>query len=321
MQNFLYFIGIDVAKDKIDVWSTEKSEYQSIPNKRKHIRQALYHMDREHTLVVLENTGGYENTCIETLEKIGYKIHRANNNKVKNFISYRGIKAKTDKADAKVLAAYGEMLYKNQDSNNPLTFTCNEMLSEEEEALRELVLFSDNLKRIRVTIKNRKKSPNCKAILEHLEDVEELLGEKINEITEEVKEKAREIPEFNKRCSLLEQYKGVGFTSAVQLLVFLPELGRKINNKQLASLCGLAPHPHESGTKIGRRKTSKGCRNNIKEKLFLIALSAIRYNEQIKNFYQKKLEEGKRKMVALTACMRKILMQLNAISKKGTINF
>ena len=110
--SFLYFIGIDVSKDKVDIFSTETSSHFTVKNTKKAIREAFFKgFDREKTLVILENTGGYEKVCIETLTTIGFKIHRANNNKVKNFIRYSGVKAKTDKCDAKSLADYGRCTY------------------------------------------------------------------------------------------------------------------------------------------------------------------------------------------------------------------
>ena len=134
---FSYFTGIDVSKDKVDIFSTEKSSHLTVRNSKKQIREALYHFDREHTLIVLENTGGYENTCIDTLQKIGYKIHRANNNRVKSFIRYRGIKAKTDRIDAEALADYGEFTYNNRKQE----LVVNKEVSEVQKKVKETSLF------------------------------------------------------------------------------------------------------------------------------------------------------------------------------------
>ena len=103
-------------------------------------------------------------------------------------------------------------------------------------------------------------------------------------------------------------------------MAFLPELG-KINHRAIASLAGLAPHPKESGKIKGHRSTKGNGRPIVRRILFMAALNAVRYNENLSKFYNKKVEEGKSKMIAMTACMRKMLVQLNAISKKGTLNF
>lgn len=317
VNNFSHFMGIDVSKDKIDIWSTEKSAHFTAPNSRRKIRDALYHFDREHTLVVLENTGGYENVCIDTLQRIGYKIHRANNKKVKRFFEYRGGKAKTDKVDAKGLAYYGKVTYHNPCKSNHIDIY--DKPSETQEKVRQLVFFSDNLKKIRAAMKNRIKSPNCKAVKNIAENVANYISGQLKELEKIIDDEMKD-SELSEKCELLTQYKGVGKTTAVQLAVLLPELG-KVANKNLASLCGVAPHPHDSGKKQGPRRTGPDCRQNIKRVLFLAALSAVRYNKNLSNFHEKKLKEGKRRMVAITACMRKMLVQLNAISKKGVMDF
>ena len=312
---FSYFTGIDVSKDKIDVWSTETSSYFTVKNSRKKIREALYHFDREHTLIVLENTGGYENTCIDTLNKIGYKIHRANNNKVKHFIKYYGIKAKTDKVDAKALANYGKFTCKNKDNQ----INVYEKPSEAQEKTRQLLFFSDNLKRLRAAMKNRIQSPNCEAIKNIAKNVADYLNEQLKELDKIIDREVKDT-EMSDKCELLTQYKGVGKTTARELTVFLPELG-KVNHRAIASLAGLAPHPKDSGKIKGHRSIKGNGRPIVRRILFMAALSAVRYNENLSKFYEKKLKDGKRRMVALTACMRKMLVQLNAITKKGVIDF
>ena len=102
--------------------------------------------------------------------------------------------------------------------------------------------------------------------------------------------------------------------------MFLPELG-KVNHRAIASLAGLAPHPKDSGKIKGHRSIKGNGRPIVRRILFMAALSAVRYNENLSKFYEKKLKDGKRRMVALTACMRKMLVQLNAITKKGVIDF
>ena len=312
---FSYFTGIDVSKDKIDVWSTETSSYFTVKNSRKKIREALYHFDREHTLIVLENTGGYENTCIDTLNKIGYKIHRANNNKIKHFVEYQGIKAKTDKIDAKALAIYGKFTYANKDNQ----INVYEKPSEAQEKTRQLLFFSDNLKRLRTAMKNRIQSPNCEAVKNIAKNVADYLNEQLKELDKIIDREVKDT-EMSDKCELLTQYKGVGKTTARELTVFLPELG-KVNHRAIASLAGLAPHPKDSGKIKGYRSIKGNGRPIVRRILFMAALSAVRYNENLSKFYEKKLKDGKRRMIVLTACMRKMLVQLNAIAKKGVIDF
>lgn len=306
--NFLYFIGIDVAKDKVDVFSTQTSTHFTVKNSRKDIREALYHFDRENTLVILENTGGYENICISTLEKIGYKIHRANNNRVKSLIKARGINAKTDKLDAKGLALFGQFFHQELEIYQ---------IDEHHQKVRETSFLIENVKKIRASLKNRLKSPNCEHVKHSLKRMIDFLNDEIEQLEKMAANEICQNPEMQATINLIKQYKGVGQDTARNLVAFLPELGKR-SARSISSLAGLAPHPKDSGN-TKKRRTTLGGRPMVKKTLFMAILSASRYDKRLGDFYQKKLKEGKHKMVALTACMRKMLIDLNAICKRGSM--
>ncbi len=313
---FSYFTGIDVSKDKVDIFCTETSTYISVKNSRADIKKAMKDMDRENTLVILENTGGYENVCIDTLQRIGYKIHRANNNKVKNFIRYRGIKAKTDRIDAEALVDYGKFTYNNTEEDIDIY----EAPTENQEKVRENALFIDKLKQVRASMKNRIKSPGCTEIKDSAERIVDFLDGEIEQLEKESLEIIREDREMSEKCKLLTQYNGVGAVTAQQLIAFLPELG-KLSAKAISALAGLAPYAKDSGNMRGYRTTKGNGRPSIKKALFLPTQTAVRFNKKLSDFYEKKIKEGKRPMVAITACMRKMLVQLNSIIKKRHIDF
>lgn len=313
--NFLYFIGIDVSKDKVDIFSTETSSHFTVKNTKKEIRHALYRgFDKENTIVILENTGGYEKICIEILMKIGFKVHRANNNKVKHFICFNGTKAKTDKIDAESLALFGETVQNNPRLKYKLTIY--EPLTETQEALRQTAYFVQNLKRSRASLKNMLKSPGCQHVYEHIKNIIDFLTNEIKVLEREEEGFVRSDSEINKKYELLKEYQGVGKTTAIELIAFLPELGN-IDRKYIVSLAGLAPRVKESGTIKYYRTTKGDGRPLVKRILFMAALSSTRYNKELFEYYTKKIDEGKRKMVAMTACMRKMLCQLNAITTRG----
>ena len=285
------------------------------------IRHALFHgFDRENTLVILENTGGYEKFCIEALNNLGFKVHRANNNRVKHFIKYNGIKAKTDKIDAKSLALYGEVTYNNPQSRHKLTLY--KPLSEEQETLRQAALYSQNLKTFRAALKNRFKSPGCDKMQESIKKVLDFITDEVKIIENDMEAlmKTADNPDLYKKYELLQKYKGVGKITAMELMTFLPELG-ELDKKYVVALSGLAPYANDSGTLRGYRSTKGEGRGRpaVRRVLFMATLSSTRYNKELSAYYDKKLNQGKRKMVAMTACMRKMIVHLNAIVKRGEI--
>jgi transposase len=123
-------------------------------------------------------------------------------------------------------------------------------------------------------------------------------------------------PALREKAELLQSVSGVGPVLAQTLMAAVPELG-KVSKKQIAALVGVAPINRDSGTMRGRRTTWRG-RSQVRAILYMATMSAIRRNPQIRVFYRRLIESGKKKMVALVACMRKLLVILNAILKHGT---
>ena len=131
------------------------------------------------------------------------------------------------------------------------------------------------------------------------------------EATEQQLEELTENSEaLQEKIEVLTAVKGVGQVTAVNLLVAMPELGQ-LSGKQVASLAGLAPFPRDSGKKKGYRRT-RGGRVEVRNALYMAALSAARYNNDIKIFYNRLIKNGKRPLQALIAVARKLLVILNA---------
>lgn len=118
------------------------------------------------------------------------------------------------------------------------------------------------------------------------------------------------------KVKLLTEYKGIGETTALELLTNLPELG-KVKPRTIAALSGVAPYNSDSGQKVGYRSTKGKGRHQVKKALFISVLAAIKWNNEIKKYYDSLIERGKKKMVAIVACMRKMIIQLNAILRDG----
>lgn len=305
--NYKNFIGIDVAKEKIDIFNLSAKKHITISNRTDSIKTALKDQRKEDTLVVLENTGGYEKKCIEALSQMGFAIHKTENRKFKKYIESLGQKAKTDLIDAKALAQYGQERQKDLKLfNKPAA---------EEQELKELLRYLEELKKIRAAERNRLKSAGYGNIRYLIEETLRRLDEMIDQVEKKIKELLAKNPIASKKMNSLIQYIGVSFTTASKLMVYLPELGN-LRKEKIVALSGLAPYVCQSGTIKKHATTAGSGRPIVKKTLYMAALSAIRYNPQLAAFYKRLLTKGKHKMIALVACMRKMIIHLNAIVRK-----
>ena len=307
---FSNFVGIDVSKDKVDMYSTLTSQHLTVENNIKALKKAFGKFDKN-TFVVLENTGGYENRCLKVLMDLKIRTHRTNNNMVKNFMLSLGNKAKTDSIDARALSKFGSERHKE--------LRLYEKPTKEQETMRESAKYLYFLKMQRIMEKNHLQSPGCELIKEDIKETIKVLNGRIVEIEKKIDRIIKSDNVLEERVKLLCQYKGIGKRTAIQLLAHLPELGI-LGRRSVAALSGVAPHANDSGKKTGYRTTKGGGRPIVKRTLFLAALSACRYNESIHSHYTKKTaEQGKKKMVAIVACMRKMIVQLNAAMRDGEL--
>jgi transposase len=332
MQNFSNFIGIDVSKEKIDVFFSETSSNFTIPNNARAIVKAFQEVDPANAVAVVESTGGYEKACVKTLSKMDFSIHRANNNRVKFFMKGKGIDDKTDKIDAEYLAWYGEEAHRDSKEDQRSKIRKGKtkkkkklfLIYQEKPALyeeiRQLTLRMTALKQMKTKERNRLKSPGYDTLTESCKAIIAVIEGQIDFIEKRLIELIKSDDGLRKDFELLRQYCGIGDTTAAYLVSCFPELG-KIKPKALFVLAGLAPKVKDSGTLSGYRTTKGRGRPFLKQLFFMAALSTVRYNKPIADFYQKKIEEGKPKMVAIVACMRKMVSQLNAILRNGEIKF
>ncbi|GHU11428.1 IS110 family transposase [Alphaproteobacteria bacterium] len=261
--------------------------------------------------MVLENTGGYERKCIDALIGLNFTIHRTDNRKAKYFMNSLKCDAKTDMIDAKKLSKYGQERHKE--------LPVYQKPSETQEKIRELSLYLENIKVQRAGHKNRQKSPGCEMIKSFIDETIATLDTLIKSVEKKIDELCKELKDQEDKIKLLCKVKGVGRVSATKLLAHMPELGT-FDRREVAALAGVAPCAKDSGKKQGHRRVMGG-RQIIKKPLFLIALTFSRKSAKgpMKDYYRSLLNRGKEKMVAITACMRKIIVQLNAILRDGKI--
>ena len=302
---YQYFIGIDISKGNFVVAQQGQNSIQTFDNKVEGFQAFCksYETILSKCLVVLETTGGHEMGLTRHLISQGIVVHRANARKVKHFIRSLGKMAKTDAIDASGLAKYG---YERHESLEPFVIKlCTQ------EQLQQLVQRRLDLKKMLVQEKNRKQAPNQHVcVRESCNSIILVLEAQLKSLETEIQTLIEAEPEQKAKQQVLQEIDGIGVTISSGLLALLPELG-KINRRQIASLVGLAPHPYESGQAIGYRKTTGG-RRDVRCILFMAAMTASRSKGRLGEFYRSLIARGKKKMVALTALMRKMVVIANA---------
>ena len=300
------YVGVDVAKDSFDVALGLQGEVFTLPNSAAGFGALIERLEEFLVaLVVAEATGGYEEQLADALRDAGYKVTVVNPRQVRDFARALGILAKTDRIDASVIARYAEAV-------RP---PARERKSPAQRELAGLVARRGQLMDHRTAEKNRLgKSPiprvraDIRRAIAGLERRIATLGRDIGKLIEADTDLAT-------RRALIASVPGAGDQLAATAIAYLPELGT-VDEKQIAALVGVAPLNRDSGKFSGRR-TTWGGRSRVRSALYMAALSASRHNPVIKAFYDRLVESGKPKKVALTACMRKLLVILNAICMHG----
>jgi transposase len=299
------FIGIDISKNdfSIAVHGEDKANLYSNNLEGFVAFFSAYQTILKNGLVVLETTGGYELSLIHYLQTHQCAVHRANARKVKYFIRSLGKLAKSDSIDAFGLAQYGQERHTTLE-----LFKVNS-----QEKLLKLVQRRIELKQMLVQEKNRRQAPNQHELKKSFDVIINAIEKELQLIEKDIDALCKADLLLEEKKKILKSIKGIGDITAIGLLALLPEMGT-INRKKIASLAGLAPHPNESGKKIGYRST-RGGRADIKPVLFMAAMTAARSKSTLGEFYERLVKAGKKKMVALTALMRKILVIANARMK------
>ncbi|MBZ0168905.1 MAG: IS110 family transposase [Kofleriaceae bacterium] len=306
MQPTSLFVGIDVSKDRVDTAVRPSREGWATPNDARGIRTLCRRLRAQApTLIVLEATGGLELPLVGALAAAGLPVVVVNPRQVRDFAKATGQLAKTDTLDAAVLAHFAEAV---RPPVRPLPDAATQ-------ALDALLTRRRQLLAMRTAESHRLGSappPMRKEIQAHLAWLDRRLGS----LDDELGRTIRESPVWREQEQLLQSAPGVGPVLARTLLASLPELGA-LNRKQIAALVGVAPFNRDSGTKRGRRAVWGG-RAAVRAVLYMATVAASRCNPVITAFYARLLAAGKAKKVALTACMHKLLLILNAMVKHQT---
>jgi len=302
MNSAITHIGIDVAKDSL-VLSHFDNLPKTIPNTPVGLAGLVRRIRalKATVIVLCEATGGYENALIETMQKADIPIARINARKVREFARASGLLAKTDHIDAQTIARFG--------AHHPVRE--EQPLPEWRRTLVALMTRREELIAM-ITAENCRLDPSPpqkvkRLIVNNLSRLKKDL-EKIEAMIETLKTQNADFAALYKR---LIQIKGNGPIAVLSLIAFLPELGQ-ISDSQAAALAGTAPFNRDSGKFRGKRQIAGG-RPRIRRALYMAALSASRYNTQLKAFYTRLKDSGKPTKVALIAVMRKLVCLANRL--------
>jgi transposase len=298
---FVGFIGCDVGKSHVIVFDNRSGRTVSLLNQPEALADWAARIEPGY-LVVCEATGGYEAALLRAVSGAGLSAHRADARKVKAFIRSFGTLGKTDAIDARALAGYGRERHAQLALWRPNNAECDR--------LHALVTTRTDLVAARQACRNRLAAPGGGHVRAHLQPLLDCLSAQIAAIETAIEAALDAHPTMRVAAQILRAIPGVGPTTAATLLALMPELGQ-LNRRQAAALAGLAPHPRQSGTLDAYRRT-RGGRPQVKRAIFMAALSAVRHNKPLTAFYERLIANGKKKLVAITAVMRKLIVIANA---------
>jgi transposase len=305
IQSEKYYGGIDVSKAILDVFILPLKQSIQVTNDSKGIEKLIKKLHSWSNIsIVMEATGGYEKAIAQSLAKADFAVAVINPRPIRDFAKALGKLAKTDKMDAQVIALFAEKI---QPKANVMCDENQQKLTESNARRRQLVdMIGMEKNRLDKASPELKKSIQriLKALEKELKTLNSLLAKMIQQNTS-----------YAKKNELLQSIKGVGAVVAAGLLAELPELGQ-LGAKQITALAGLAPYNRDSGTLRGIR-TIWGGRASVRSALYMATLVATRHNHQIKDFYERLCNAGKKKKVAITACMHKLLIIMNAMIKNN----
>lgn len=297
------FVGIDVSKAWLDVAVHEQEEIFRVGNEETGIGNLVKRMkELKPTLIVLEPTGGFEMLVTADLTHAGLPVVVVNARRVRDFARATGRLAKTDKLDAKVLAHFAAVI-------RP---ALRSLRSEEEEQLAALLTRRRQVVDMLTVEKNRLVTVRAKMRTD-IEAHIQWLSKSLKDLDKEIEDFVESTPVWKEKDALLQSVPGVGPVTSATMLGMLPELG-KLNRQEIAALVGVAPVNKDSGKKQGKRRVYGG-RADVRSVLYMAALAAKKFNPVIREFYERLIKQGKEKKVALTACMRKLLVILNAMMR------
>jgi transposase len=305
-------IGIDVSKSDLFLAREGEPGDKRYPNTERGHRDLIEDLVRDGVpaeLIVVEATGGYEKRLVTALGGRGLPVVVVNPRQVRDFAKATGQLAKTDKIDAHVLADFGARVRPE----------IRELATEEQGEFRDFLVRHEQLTQMLVAEKNRllqAEGRSRQVLRKKIKNHIRFLQRELELLDSDLDDTLKKSSLWKEKDDLLQSVPGIGKQTARTLLGLVPELGT-LNAGEIGKLIGLAPFNRDSGKLRGQRHI-RGGRARVRAVLYMATLVATRHNPTVKVWYQRLLAAGKLKKVALIACMRKLLVVVNAMVKTGT---
>jgi transposase len=302
------FVGIDVAKARLDVAVLPGDHSWSVANSEDGIQELITKLQQlgSPKILLMEATGGLERRPLALLGAAGLPVTAINPRNARDFAKSIGLLAKTDKVDAKALALFAQKIQP----------PCRPLPDEDTRALQDLIVRRRQMLDMLTAEQNRLAAAESAKVRREITQHITWLKKRIHIVDYDIDQAIKNSPAWQPKSDLLKSVPGIGAITTATMLGHLPELGT-LTNKQIAALVGVAPFNRDSGTLHGRRSIWGG-RAAVRGVLYMATLAAIRFNPTIRAFYLRLRAAGKLAKVALVAAMRKLLTILNAMVRDQT---
>ena len=300
-------VGVDTGKKQLDIYIRPLDIYFTVENNQSGIKHAIRILKKHPvTRVTIEATGRLEQPFIIACAEANIPFVVANPVNIKRFAGAIGQKAKTDKLDAQLIAHFGEAIKPPLSSLKP----------------EQMRLMSDLLSRRRQlmdmqTMEKNRSQIMPKTLSSLIKPILTTLKNQIDKVDLKLQKLIEQCDEYKAKNAIIQSVPGVGNVVAFNLLSDMPELGY-VNNKEAASLVGVAPFNRESGVYQGKRMI-RGGRPKIRTAMYMAMMSAIQCNSKFKDLYKRMVKAGKPKKVAIIACIRKLVVIINSMVRDGVM--
>jgi transposase len=302
-QNHPVVVGIDVAKDKVDACIRSLSRRQTFPSSAQGRRKLIAWL-RRHKVgkAVMEASGGYERDWAKTLREAGLLVRVVDPKRVRNFARSAGQIAKNDAIDAEMIAWFAETFDQA---------TC-QAYDVEREKLTQIVYARQALLDVQTELQNRGEHSVPDVVRRVQMRLLKKIGAELATLEAAMVAMVKATPRFAGLAEIIENVPGLAEITSAGLIAAMSELGQ-VSNKAAASLLGVAPYDDDSGKRRGERHI-KGGRRKVRNLFYMACVGAsTRHNPVLKAFYRRLIDKGKEPKVALTACMRKLIVILNTM--------